>query len=320
MNIKPTTLFDADRSGIQKTSSEIANPEKGRNAQIIESALQEQEIADSFEPAATIEYYNNYSKSGTTANTVIEPQATVTASQLAVDKLQEAPIATPEPSPDAAAAELMPPDNESIDSGTLIPWTDEEVNEALRKYYGGNGERRWEVDEEALFKEIFRRSVISERANQFDYALRDFSQGIVNDGFGPRIYTGYDNDIFQKLATSFFGERDVLLYYKSECREFISEEEVDRRLQKLDDQFDAAFAQLAQLIQHYANVANGGSVYSDIKAYGEVIKAYVYSSKTIEDIGDSSAFYSYLKANTNTGLSVEEINRVGSRGQAKLIG
>ena len=280
-----------------------------------------QEIADSFEPAATIEYYNNYSKSGTTANTVIEPQATVVTSQPAVDKLQEAPIATAEPSPDAVAAELMPPDNESIDnSGSIRPWTDEELRDAMRKLFWDNGERAWEVDEEAVLKELFRRGVQSERDNQFNFVLRDFSQGIINDGFGPRIYTGYDKDIFHKLAATFSDDRSNLFYLKNECREFISEEEVDRRLQQLNEQFDEAFAQLAQLIQHYANVANGGSVYSDIKAYGEVIKAYVYSSKTIDQIGDSSAFYSYLNANTNAGLSVEEINRVGSRGQAKLIG
>ncbi len=321
MNIKGLTHSRVDRLPIEKMPDEKTKTEKRHIRQKIDAELKDQTSEDSFCHTPTIKQYKNYARDGRLVNTAKAPQTASTEVNPEIvtsetDILPDSPTTTAEDTPSAAAITTLSVDNPSAtDPEPVKTWTDEEYHEATVNLFFGNG-RENEVDLQAYTEERIRRSLLAKQDNQFYFVLRDFSQGIVDD---TRVYSGYDKDIFYNMAVTFSEQRNNILLTNKNLSRFISPEEADNRLNHLNEQFDEAFAKLAQMIQIYSDATGGGNVSTDIKAYGETVKSYICSGNTISRGGDSSAFYAYLNENTEATRSLNKINEIGSSGQPKSI-
>jgi hypothetical protein len=171
-------------------------------------------------------------------------------------------------------------------------------------------------ENEARINEIRRRGATAERSNQFEFIMQDYLLGIVGDGFGPRVYTGHDDNVLFKLAVAFSAEREGIM---KNFGGFLTDEEVNGRLWRLHEQFDAAFQQLAQKMQDMANrLPSRSFIFEDIITYGQLIKDFISNGNPVLRNDNPASLYRYLSNNKNTQLSIDDINRIGRAGHRNI--
>lgn len=267
--------------------------------------------------------YTKHSKTKPTTETI--PSAETTPPTETTPSAETTPPvnATAEPTRQRTVEEILQDEKVFVTPEPGRAWTDEEYREANIKLFWGRDTRSHEIDIDAYIKEKIRRCIEAEKDNQFNYVLRDFSEGIIDDGFGPRVYSGYDFSIFHKMATTFSEEREGLFNLKQNFSEYLPDEEFDNRLRKLYEQFDEAFATFADIMQGYAialGVPTANTIGEDVKAYGELIKDYVCSGNSVPREGGSSELYEYLNKNSKAELSLNDINNIGKTWHSKFMG
>ena len=180
------------------------------------------------------------------------------------------------------------------------PWTIEEFKSAGRLLYLGQepdesmSDRIRQLHDAGELKkarsaEIYRMACTQERTNQFEITLLHFSSGF------------NEPDIFFNLGTSLYNERAIILENRGG---FLTDAEIQNRLDRLYQQFDQAFSDLARKITRDSNVA------SAIKKLGEAIKNYVLSGNAIEWDSKPSAFYNIMARTANTPMSIHTLNAI----------